>query len=250
MDSINRLKCKICGAEFQPTDMLHYISEDLGSTNPKEYDAFDCPICGCQINVQERKRFATLPLICYDSAAFGNPFCEDNFEDYVLHMNIGDRITTTMKTGEEVVFTVVDKLDNYVMFGLEDCLDTLFPMNDFDNSGKEWAATKMRKVLDTTIYNQLPDDIRVRIKPREIDGEGYKLWLFSKEEVFSENCFPYFKRRGNRIKGYGKDGGAGHWWLRSKQNGYKNQFDIVVDRGIDDTLLDTVPGGVVFGFVI
>ncbi len=60
------LKCKICGCEFNAVKERHYISRDKGKTglatafgsNPEYvlYDTFDCPDCGCQITVQERKR--------------------------------------------------------------------------------------------------------------------------------------------------------------------------------------------------
>lgn len=60
------LKCKICGTEFPPLIEKHYICRDNGkvgfaaglSSNDEEklYDAFDCPICGCQIVAQDRKR--------------------------------------------------------------------------------------------------------------------------------------------------------------------------------------------------
>ena len=60
------LKCKICGSEFKAIKEKHYISRDCGKTgfasslgsNDEEtiYDSFDCPVCGCQIVAQERKR--------------------------------------------------------------------------------------------------------------------------------------------------------------------------------------------------
>lgn len=60
------LKCKICGCEFNAVKEKHYISRDNGKTgvvavfesNPEDvlFDTFDCPTCGCQITVQERKR--------------------------------------------------------------------------------------------------------------------------------------------------------------------------------------------------
>lgn len=59
------LKCKICGTEFPAIKEKHYIAKDLGMTgaviavcNREEniYDAYDCPMCGCQIITQERKR--------------------------------------------------------------------------------------------------------------------------------------------------------------------------------------------------
>lgn len=59
------LKCKICGKEFEANLDRHYVARDNGKTGitvaisnseEKLYDAFDCPACGCQVVVQERKR--------------------------------------------------------------------------------------------------------------------------------------------------------------------------------------------------
>lgn len=57
--------CEVCGAEFQLKRRYHYIAKDAETTGfvalaggPEVaiYDAFDCPCCGCQNIVQERKR--------------------------------------------------------------------------------------------------------------------------------------------------------------------------------------------------
>ena len=60
------IKCKVCGCEFFAVADKHYIARDeckigFGSAfqvndEPKFYDAFDCPMCGCQAIMQERKR--------------------------------------------------------------------------------------------------------------------------------------------------------------------------------------------------
>lgn len=60
------LKCKICGTEFPAIKENHYISRDngkkglavaFGSNNEEGlHDTFDCPMCGCQVIAQERKR--------------------------------------------------------------------------------------------------------------------------------------------------------------------------------------------------
>lgn len=59
-------KCKICGRSFALMAEKHYIARDtaetglataFGKTQEVEYyDAFDCPHCGCQNIMQERKR--------------------------------------------------------------------------------------------------------------------------------------------------------------------------------------------------
>lgn len=68
------LKCKICGREFDPIGTgltKHYVARDntrsglvvaVSSDEPRLFDAFDCPYCGCQFVAQERKR-AFVPVM-------------------------------------------------------------------------------------------------------------------------------------------------------------------------------------------
>jgi hypothetical protein len=60
-----KIKCNVCACEFIPEKDEHYISRDKIETgltkivnSPEEnlYDTFDCPQCGCQMVMQERKR--------------------------------------------------------------------------------------------------------------------------------------------------------------------------------------------------
>ena len=63
--------CKVCGCKFNALTEKHYISRDNGSVGlavafgsapeVKTYDTYDCPQCGSQCVVQERKRMATTP---------------------------------------------------------------------------------------------------------------------------------------------------------------------------------------------
>lgn len=61
------LKCKICGTEFpaikesryvaRENDVVGGLSQPLnGKEEKKIYDCFDCPMCGCQVIAQERKK--------------------------------------------------------------------------------------------------------------------------------------------------------------------------------------------------
>lgn len=60
------LECKICGTKFPALKERHYTSRDEGKTGlsavlesnneGKLYDTFDCPMCGCQVIAQGRKR--------------------------------------------------------------------------------------------------------------------------------------------------------------------------------------------------
>jgi len=62
---MKKLKCKICEYEFVPEKENHYISRDEVKVDlsnlacrmeEKIYDTFDCPQCGCQNVMGERKR--------------------------------------------------------------------------------------------------------------------------------------------------------------------------------------------------
>lgn len=65
------LKCKICGTEFPTIKERHYICRDAGKIGlsaalgskdeEKIYDSFDCPMCGCQVVAQDRKRTYGIP---------------------------------------------------------------------------------------------------------------------------------------------------------------------------------------------
>lgn len=68
---MKKIKCNVCGVEFIPESKEHYISRDVGIENsvsklfisnnePKIYDTFDCPQCGCQVMIGERKRKMTI----------------------------------------------------------------------------------------------------------------------------------------------------------------------------------------------
>lgn len=58
-------KCKVCSKEFELQKKIHYIARNAGKSGLAAlaggneetlYDTFDCPHCGCQNIMQERKR--------------------------------------------------------------------------------------------------------------------------------------------------------------------------------------------------
>lgn len=63
---MNKIKCNVCGLEIIPEIKNHYISRNAGKiglnavvsggVEPELFDSFDCPQCGSQIIMQERKR--------------------------------------------------------------------------------------------------------------------------------------------------------------------------------------------------
>lgn len=70
------IKCKICGTEFPALAKDHYIVRDLektglaaafGSEESGQFDAFDCPNCGCQVIAQQRKPLCLFEEIMEDN---------------------------------------------------------------------------------------------------------------------------------------------------------------------------------------
>lgn len=61
MESLNKLKCRVCGKEFIPLNKNRYTAKETvkkgglasafsgESESPETYDCFDCPQCGCQV---------------------------------------------------------------------------------------------------------------------------------------------------------------------------------------------------------
>lgn len=57
--------CKVCGGDFPLMAEEHYVARNVektglipaisGQEEATQYDAFDCPHCGCQNVIQERK---------------------------------------------------------------------------------------------------------------------------------------------------------------------------------------------------
>ena len=59
-EEINKIKCSVCGREFTPRKEHNYKASEYitegglgsavsGRTERRQYDCFDCPMCGCQI---------------------------------------------------------------------------------------------------------------------------------------------------------------------------------------------------------
>lgn len=82
---IGLFTCHICGRDFPLIDVENYVARDANSTTglaaaisgkePTIYDAMDCPFCGCQNIIQERKRY-------YDPVQdILNDFDDDDEED-------------------------------------------------------------------------------------------------------------------------------------------------------------------------
>ena len=170
-------------------------------------------------------------------------------------LKVGDEIAETLKDGREVVFVVMD--DGVI--GLKDCLGRHYMNSTWTNKGG-WPACDMRQYLNTEIFALLPDELQAAIKPRLIQGNEDKLWLFSEVEVFGEQSWTekdedrgeqleYFKMSANRVK-CDEDGDTTWWWERSPYASSSNAFCSVYSSGGAGYDYAANGGGVCFGFLI
>ena len=87
--------CIVCGRDFALISEEHYIARDTtkkglvsaitGEQEPRIYDAFDCPHCGCQNIIGERKRNFDVQLEALEALTSSEEVkCSD-----CKHFNVG-----------------------------------------------------------------------------------------------------------------------------------------------------------------
>lgn len=146
-----------------------------------------------------------------------------------------DQIPVTLKTGEEVIFDVAYDETGKLFFVMHDCMDEEHVMNKRWTNAGGWPACDMRRYLNNTVFDLLPDDLQEVISvttiKQVIDGETVtcedKLFLLSRTQVFGKGRWTekepddtqldIFLTERDRVKLCG-DHGTWFWWLRSAYN--------------------------------
>ena len=140
------------------------------------------------------------------------------------HFMVGDVISFTLTDGEEVEAMAVEKTDQGTMFILVDCLKQECPWNKKDTTEGGYAASYIRKMLNTKILDRFPEEIRNRMVPiegdllslpyaKEIFGDDVRFAADDPEDIRQWDCM---KERRNRIAWRGCRSGELEWyWLRS-----------------------------------
>ena len=176
-----------------------------------------------------------------------------------------DQIPVTLKTGEEVIFDVAYDETGKLFFVMHDCMDKEHVMNERWTNAGGWPACDMRRYLNNTVFDLLPDDLQAVIKPttitQVIDGETVtcedKLFLLSRTQVFGrgpwterepdDTQLDIFLTERDRVKLCG-DHGTWFWWLRSA--GSNANFSSVYSNGTNNNNYATSSGAVALGFCI
>ena len=176
-----------------------------------------------------------------------------------------DQIPVTLKTGEEVIFDVAYDETGKLFFVMHDCMDKEHVMNDRWTNAGGWPACDMRRYLNNTVFDLLPDDLQEVISSttikQVIDGESVvcedKLFLLSRTQVFGKGRWTekepddtqldIFLTERDRVKLCG-DHGTWFWWLRSALG--TSSFYYVSTYGNYDYYGASYSYGVALGFCI
>ncbi|MGN0489356.1 MAG: DUF6273 domain-containing protein [Ruminococcus sp.] len=179
---------------------------------------------------------------------------------------LGDKVTTTLKNGQELTFEVaaVDIYGGATALVCADCLpDITCPMNSSPTNAGGWLASDMRRFLREEIVPLLPEDLAEAIIPRVIYQslaitETDLIWLPSYTEMFGgEGCssdeeddhFPLYDTDKSRVKECGENG-TWFYWLRSPEPSNGTYFRIVSSNGTAHNFNALSGLGVAFGFLI
>lgn len=195
-----------------------------------------------------------------------------------LYYNIGDEKTITLTTGEQVTLQILDfnrdVADNGnvvgITLGAKNLLNTKYPMNTTDTNAGGWQTSAMRTSTMQTIYNQLPSDLRTRVK--QVKKQTYNgtsgivetydyVWLLSQIELYGRLLgtyegegmqYRYWQEHNtdNDRRKLTTSGAESAYWLRSPYTGDNFEFKIVSGSGQVEQLLNAeaswANGGVAF----
>lgn len=175
------------------------------------------------------------------------------------YWNLGDTKEIELSDGYTYEVQIVDMTPN--RYALSDgtgysngvlqfvqCLSTTYQMNSSATNAGGYAECSGRVELNTTIYNQLPNDLKAVIPEVSvasgigggttsgISESNNKLFIPSEYEIFGERTLSIGDSEGSPQFGYyslpnstriktkvGSDSSA-HWWLRSPYSGYSAHF--------------------------
>lgn len=163
----------------------------------------------------------------------------DKIKKHTDGLKVGDTVTCELTDGTQTVFVVTDVKNEYVRFESKDFIGSeSVSWNEDDTNRGGYPDSEIRKYMDSTIWNLLPEELQAVISDvdrewKDKDGNcgtyTTKLFLPAASEVFDkDNCYgdkglyeqlEYYKSGRNRIR-VDEDGDTCSWWLASVRSGY------------------------------
>lgn len=128
------------------------------------------------------------------------------------HFKIGDVLCFELNDGEKVEALAVKQETDGTVFILVDCLKDEYPMNRKNTTKGGYDACELRKVLNTTILERFPAEIREFMTGIYQDD---LLTIPAEADLFGDDCWELMKQRKNRIAFQGSGTDVWEWyWLR------------------------------------
>ena len=141
-----------------------------------------------------------------------------------------------------------------ITFGMRDLMANTRQMNTSNTNVGGFTGSAMYSYLNTTLYNQLPADLRSVIKQVDkktsagntsttVNADAMRLWLPSLNEVYGSHSYSWcsnnegskysiFTNNASRIKNMSNGSGSAYWWwLRSPYLSDSTSFCNVNNNG-------------------
>lgn len=191
---------------------------------------------------------------------------------------LGDTKKITLKDGSSLHVRIIDfkhdtDKDNNILpitFETVETLNEDIEMNTEPTNKFGWQNSHLRKVLNTSVFGNLPDDLRSVIKPclkkTSLGGNSEKygltsdnLFVLSEQEIFGRKIYSHggegfwyeWYRQENTEYGKCKQNGERDWrWERSPRSGNATGFCSVGSSGTANNAGASTSRGVSFGFCV
>lgn len=177
-------------------------------------------------------------------------------EQNVNNFEIGDIISFTLTTGEEVRAIAVRRIADKMLFCSMDCLAKEYPMDCLDND-KNYLSSELRNALNREILSSFPNEIK---KYMVEFSNGDYLRIPSIEEIFGADIhlnkereswqWEPMKIRRNRIASKGNNGSSERYWLMDRVPFSHSLFYCVRTDGALRTDAASATRGVRFVFIM
>lgn len=184
------------------------------------------------------------------------------------HLQERDEITYTDKNGDSRTVVAAKVTPNGALFILKDMAYEARIRDRLDGNDLSWEGADLRRQLNSTDLELLPDDLAAVITPRKITqvigGKTVvtddKLWLPSATELFGkgsryaacdgpdEEQLPIFQTEGDRVKCL--NGETWWYWSRSPLSSSASTWCLVGIIGSASSNDASISIGVAFGFLI
>lgn len=152
----------------------------------------------------------------------------------IQQIQMGDQITIALAEFGEFTATAQKITDKGVLFMFDDCVAEQPMNNDWTNKGG-YAKSKLKKWMDTILFNAFPEELQERIQDLTLPTYGQMFghddWYERAIEPDNDEQLPLMAKRKNRVADYNDD--YEWYWLQNatKKDYSAASFAVVYNHG-------------------